>query len=184
MLLRNILMKTTPNMSVKVTVITLGCDKNRIDAEIMAKRLLDAGYLLGDDPYTSQAVVINTCGFIGDAKREALDRIFEMAAIRDRTDSELKKIVVTGCLAERYKEQAAELIYEADAVVGLAANRDIAGVLKRVLKGERPVMFSDPDELDIEGQRVISTPGHYAYLKIAEGCSNCCSYCVIPTIRG
>lgn len=167
-----------------IFLLSLGCDKNRIDAEIMAKRLQDAGHRLCDDVFTSDVALVNTCGFIEAAKKEAIDAIFEMVRIKEDEASPIRAVVVTGCLAERYRDEVADQIPETDAVIGIAKNHEIVAVIEEVLRGERVTEFDDPDKLIIEGERLVSTPPHYAYLKIAEGCSNHCTYCAIPSIRG
>ncbi len=162
--------------------ISLGCDKNRIDAEIMARALQAQGHRIVAEPAEADCAIVNTCGFIESAKKEAIDAIFDM--VRAKEAGQIRAVIVTGCLAQRYREELCELIPEADAVVGLAKNRDIAAVVARVLAGGRVQEFGAPELLSIEGERAISTPPHYAYIKIAEGCSNHCTYCAIPRIRG
>ncbi len=166
----------------KIFFISLGCDKNRIDAEIMARRLLDAGHEVVPGPDGADCAVINTCGFIESAKKEAIDNIFDM--VREKESGTLRAVVVTGCLAQRYGQELSELIPETDAVVGLCKNADIVEVVERTLAGERVIAGGPAQELAVEGERALSTPPHYAYLKIAEGCSNHCTYCAIPKIRG
>lgn len=163
--------------------ISLGCDKNRVDAEIMAERLINAGHTITDDIASADCAIVNTCGFIESAKQEAIDNIFDM--VRAKENGDIKAIIVTGCLAERYREQLRQEIPECDAVLGLAANCNIVAAVERALGGECFNMFcGGPEDLIIEGKRALSTPQHYAYLKIAEGCSNHCTYCAIPGIRG
>lgn len=163
--------------------ISLGCDKNRVDAEIMAERLISAGHSITADIEKADCAIVNTCGFIESAKREAIDNIFDM--VRAKQNGDIKAIVVTGCLAERYREQLREEIPECDAVLGLASNADIVSAVERAVAGESFNMFcGGPEGLIIDGKRALSTPQHYAYLKIAEGCSNHCTYCAIPGIRG
>ena len=162
--------------------ISLGCDKNRIDAEIMARSLQERGHRVTGDIAEADCAVVNTCGFIESAKQEAIDAIFDM--VRAKEAGQVRAVVVTGCLAQRYREELCALIPEADAVVGLAKNADIADVVEQTLAGAHIASFGAPEELVIEGARSISTPPHFAYLKIAEGCSNHCTYCAIPRIRG
>lgn len=162
--------------------ISLGCDKNRIDAEIMADKLISAGHRIAATPEEADCAVINTCGFIESAKKEAIDNIFDM--IREKEQGTVKAVVVTGCLAQRYKEELCDLIPEIDAVVGLGKNADIVEVVEQAIGGAHIAQFGMPEELIIEGERALSTPPHYAYIKIAEGCSNHCTYCAIPKIRG
>lgn len=166
-----------------VGLVSLGCSKNQVDAELMLSKLSRAGYEISDDVVGCDAVIVNTCGFIEDAKREAIDSILEMAGYKE--DGELKKIIVTGCLAERYREEILKEFPEVDAVVGLGKNNDIVRVVDQVLDNE-PVLdpFPDKDELPLSGDRIRTTPDHWAYLKIAEGCSNNCAFCAIPSIRG
>lgn len=162
--------------------ISLGCDKNRIDAEIMARSLQARGHSITAEIAEADCAVVNTCGFIESAKKEAIDAIFDM--IRAKEAGQVRAVVVTGCLAQRYREELCALIPEADAVVGLAKNADIVDVVEQTLAGAHIAAFGAPEELVIEGARSISTPPHYAYIKIAEGCSNHCTYCAIPRIRG
>lgn len=126
--------------------------------------------------------IVNTCGFIKSAKEEAIETILELGKLKE--DGTLKKIIVTGCLAERYKDEFAEQFPEADAVVGIGNTRDIVDILDRVLADERYVNFAPKLEAELCGERIISTLPFFTYLKIAEGCSNCCTYCAIPMIRG
>jgi len=167
----------------KVGLVSLGCSKNQVDAELMLSKLSKAGYEVMDDVVGCDAVIINTCGFIEDAKREAIDSILEMAGYKE--DGDIKKIIVTGCLAERYKDEILAEMPEVDAVVGLGKNADIVKVVDNVLD-EEDIAEPYPDKLDLplEGERVLTTPDYWAYLKIAEGCSNNCAFCAIPSIRG
>ncbi|MEG2524167.1 MAG: 30S ribosomal protein S12 methylthiotransferase RimO [Oscillospiraceae bacterium] len=162
--------------------ISLGCDKNRIDAEIMANALIEAGHFVTGNLESADCAVINTCGFIESAKKEAIDNIFDMVRAKQRGD--IKAIVITGCLAERYRDELCELVPEADAVIGLAANKDIVMAVESALKSRKFTRYGPPECLEISGERALSTPQHYAYIKIAEGCSNHCTYCAIPSIRG
>jgi len=169
-------------MAIRVGLVSLGCSKNLVDSERMLYKLKSHGYKLVVEPGEADVAVVNTCGFIQSAKEEAIETITELAALK--ADGTLKKIILTGCLTERYKEEAADLIKEADAVVGITDQRDIVDILDKVLKGERYVNFAPKMEAPLTGKRIISTLPFFAYLKIAEGCSNCCSYCAIPKIRG
>ena len=166
----------------KIGMISLGCPKNQVDSEIMLAKLDEAGHTITDDPYNADCVIINTCGFIDDAKKEAIDNILEMADLKK--DGYIKKIIVTGCLAERYKEEVIEEIPEIDAILGIGDNANIAEAVEKVFEGERYAKFPSKYELPLCGQRLLTTPEHWAYLKISEGCSNCCTYCAIPSIRG
>lgn len=170
-------------MSKKVGMISLGCPKNQIDAEIMLKKLVDADYLLVNETLDAEIVIVNTCGFIEDAKREAIDTILEMADLKE--DGVIEKILVTGCLAERYADEIFAEIPEVDGVIGLGANVDIVEVCNSLYENDEPVSsFPDKENLPLDGGRILTTPEYTAYLKIAEGCSNRCSYCAIPSIRG
>ena len=170
-------------MSRKVGMISLGCPKNQVDAEIMLKKLVDAGYILVQEADKADVVIVNTCGFIEDAKKESIDAILEMADLKE--DGLLSKIVVTGCLAQRYKDEVVSEIPEVDGVVGIGANADIVAVCDALFENdELYTSFPEKEALPLNGGRVLTTPEYTAYLKIAEGCSNRCSYCAIPSIRG
>ena len=169
-------------MSVKVKVISLGCSKNLVDSERMLYKLRKAGYEVVPEESETDIVVVNTCGFIQSAKEEAIETVLELGTLK--AEGSIKKIVVTGCLSERYREETAELFPEADAVTGIADGKDIVDILDRVLDGERYIKFSPKSSLELTGDRIISTLPFYSYLKIADGCSNCCTYCAIPQIRG
>lgn len=166
----------------KISMIGLGCPKNQVDAEMLLSTLINEGFEIQPELENSDIVIINTCGFIDSAKQEAIDSILYAA--------ELKKagliggIVVTGCLAERYQNEISTEMPEVDAVVGIGANGDIAKICKEVIEGKKVNAFPSKYCLSLEGDRILTTPPHYAYLKIAEGCSNCCTYCAIPSIRG
>lgn len=169
-------------MTVKVGMVSLGCSKNQVDAEILLALMLNNGYELCADPQECDVVIINTCGFIEDAKKESIDTIFEFAQLKKQ--GQLKVLVVTGCLAERYREELATEIPEADVVLGIGKNTEIAKAVQQALDGQRVAAFGDKADLPLNGDRVLSTAGYSAYLKIAEGCDNKCSYCAIPLIRG
>lgn len=169
-------------MPVKVGMVSLGCNKNQVDAERMLYKIREAGYQLVADAALSDIVIVNTCGFIESAKQEAIETILEFGKLKE--EGRIKKIIVTGCLAERYKAEVADLMPEADAVVGLGCNDDILGVIDKVLANERPLEFANKLDLPMEGGRVQTTLPFYSYLKVAEGCSNGCTYCAIPAIRG
>lgn len=169
-------------MSYRVGFISLGCAKNRVDAEMMMYRLSQAGYTLVQDPATADVAVVNTCGFIESAKQESIDEILELAELKK--EGKIKAIVVTGCLAERYNSQIMQELAEADAVIGIGKNADIADVVARALAGEKVEAFPDKELLPLDGGRVQSTERHWAYLRVADGCDNCCTYCAIPLIRG
>lgn len=169
-------------MPIKVGMVSLGCSKNLVDSERMLYKLKNHGYKLVTEPGLADIAVVNTCGFIQSAKEEAIETILELAKLK--ADGTLKKIVVTGCLSERYKEETAELFPEADAVIGIGNNKDIVDVLDHVMKDERYINFAPKLDAELTGERIISTLPFFAYLKVAEGCSNCCTYCAIPQIRG
>lgn len=166
----------------KISMVSLGCPKNLVDAEMMLEALKNDGYEI--TPYENEAdvIIVNTCGFIEDAKREAIENILECANYK--TEGNLKALVVTGCLAERYRDEIAEQFPEVDAVVGIGKNGNIAEIVKKALNGEKGRYYGKKTELDICAPRMVSTPHYTAYIKIAEGCSNCCTYCAIPAIRG
>ena len=167
---------------VKVGMVSLGCPKNQCDAELMLAKIADAGYKIVNEAGLADVVIINTCGFIQSAKEEAIEEIME--AINRKNDGINKKIIVTGCLAERYQKQMDEEFPEIDAVLGIAKNDDIVEAINSVLLDKRVIAFGDKLCHNMEGKRLQSTLPHYAYLRIADGCSNCCSYCAIPMIRG
>ncbi|MBO5343131.1 MAG: 30S ribosomal protein S12 methylthiotransferase RimO [Ruminococcus sp.] len=169
-------------MAIKVGMVSLGCSKNLVDSERMLYKLKQNGYELVTEPGLADIAVVNTCGFIKAAKEEAIETILELAALK--ADGTLKKIVITGCLTERYREEAAELFPEADAVIGIGNNKDIVDILNEVMNGERVVKFGSKLDAEMTGDRIISTLPFFTYLKVAEGCSNCCTYCAIPMIRG
>ena len=171
-----------------VLFVSLGCDKNLVDSERMLGDLADRGYSFTDDEEAADIAVVNTCCFINDAKKESIDQILSLA--QRRTDGQLQALIVTGCLAQRYREEILTEIPEVDAVIGTTAKGQLAEALEEVLTA--PAMQKMPEKLRMEdlsvldegGRRLLSTGGHYAYLKIAEGCDKCCTYCVIPGVRG
>ncbi len=169
-------------MNERIGMISLGCAKNRVDAEMMLYTLKEAGYQIVADPAFSDVVIVNTCGFIEDAKQESIDEVLELAALKQ--EGKIKAIIMTGCLAERYREEVLKELYEVDAVVGLGANAQIDKIVREVLDGQKKEIFPDKEMLPLCGGRIRSTPYYYAYLKIAEGCDNHCTYCAIPMIRG
>ncbi|NLN82582.1 MAG: 30S ribosomal protein S12 methylthiotransferase RimO [Clostridiales bacterium] len=166
----------------KVGMVSLGCPKNQMDAELMLAKLKKAGFELVADSGLAEAVIINTCGFIEDAKKESIEQIIEFGRLKD--EGRIKKIIVTGCMAERYREELVKELPECDAVLGLGANGDIVEALKSVLGGERVARFPDKSCWSIDGERLQTTPDFFAYLRISDGCNNCCAYCAIPMIRG
>ncbi|MGN0160673.1 MAG: 30S ribosomal protein S12 methylthiotransferase RimO [Lachnospiraceae bacterium] len=167
----------------KLLFISLGCDKNLVDSEIMMGLLAKKGITFTDDETEADIILINTCCFIGDAKEESVNTILEMAEYKK--SGSCKVLMVTGCLAQRYRQEILEEIPEVDAIVGTASFDKIAEVLEGVLAGKTETVFEDLKRLpDITTKRLVSTGGHYAYLKIAEGCEKNCTYCIIPKIRG
>lgn len=169
-------------MPVKVGMVSLGCNKNQVDAERLLYKIKEAGYQLVADAALSDIVIVNTCGFIESAKQEAIETILEFGKLKE--EGRIKKIIITGCLAERYKEEVGELLPEVDAVVGIGCNDKIVDIIDHVLANERPMSFGNKLDLPMTGGRIQTTLPFYSYLKIAEGCSNCCTYCAIPAIRG
>lgn len=167
----------------KVLFISLGCDKNLADSEEMLGMLVENGYALTNDETEAEVIVVNTCAFIHDAKEESINSILEMA--RYKTEGVLKALLVTGCLAQRYKEEIIKEIPEVDAVLGTTSFGDIIKALDKVFEGERYLEFKDINALtEISKKRVLTTGGYYGYLKIAEGCDKRCTYCIIPKLRG
>lgn len=168
--------------TVRVGMVSLGCPKNQVDAEILLALLKKGGYELTNDAGNADVVVINTCGFIESAKQESIDNILEFCTLKQ--EGKLQCVVVTGCLAERYRDEIQKEIPEADVVLGIGSNTEIVAAIERALAGEKVAQYGKKTDLPLEGERVLSTLPYYAYLKIAEGCSNCCTYCAIPMIRG
>ena len=176
--------------TVKVGFISLGCSKNLCDTEVMLHHLVDAGYELTPEESDADVVIINTCAFIESAKKESIDNIIDIAWLKK--NHTLKGIVVTGCLAERYREEIIKELPEVDAVLGVggihkiveAVESVMANASKRGKNKKRYTCFDDKETVELGGERVITTGDHMAYLKIAEGCSNRCTYCAIPSIRG
>ena len=167
----------------KILFISLGCDKNLVDSEVMLKLLEEKGYQFTDDETEADVIVINTCCFIGDAKEESVNTILEMAEYRK--SGSCKALIVTGCLAQRYQKEILDEIEEVDAVLGTASYDAVAETVEKVLGGQKELHFESIDRLvPDQGGRVLTTGGHYAYLKIAEGCDKRCTYCIIPKLRG
>ena len=169
-------------MPIKIGMVSLGCSKNLVDSERMLYKFRKRGYELVTEPGLSDIAVVNTCGFIQSAKEEAIETILELVKLKE--EGTIKKIVVTGCLSERYQQEMADEFPEIDAVVGIGDQKDIIDIIDHVLANERVVHFDDKKNLPVTGERIISTLPFFAYLKIAEGCNNCCTYCAIPKIRG
>ena len=167
----------------KIACISLGCPKNQVDLDVMVHILLSAGHETVADLAEADVILVNTCGFIESAKTEAIENILEACAYKQQNPN--LKVIVTGCLAERYRSQIEEEIPEVDAVVGCASNKAIDTIVERLFHGEDHLeSYGAKKDFPLGGKRVIGTPAHYAYLKIAEGCNNRCHYCAIPGIRG
>ncbi len=169
-------------MATKVGIISLGCAKNQVDAEMLLYKIREAGYEISDDPGICDIAIVNTCGFIESAKQESIDEILELATLK--REGQIKKLIVTGCLAERYNNELMKEMCEIDAVVGIGGNEDIVTVLNRVMEDEKVNIHPDKLLMPLEGKRLQSTPPYTAYIKISEGCDNRCTYCAIPLIRG
>lgn len=166
----------------KIGMISLGCPKNQVDGEILLSKLSDAGFEIVNTIEQSDLMIVNTCGFIDDAKKEAIETILEVAQYKEA--GIITAIVVTGCLAERYQDEILREMPEVDAVVGIGANENIVKICQKALCGISTSIFPDKRYLPLDDDRMLSTPSHWAYLKIAEGCDNKCAYCAIPAIRG
>ncbi len=167
----------------KILFISLGCDKNLVDSEKMLGLLDEKGYCMTDDETAADVIVINTCCFINDAKEESVQTILEMAEYRK--SGNCKALIVTGCLAQRYQKEITEEIPEVDAILGTTSYDKILEAIEKALKGQVYEQFEDIQRLALpEGRRLLTTGGHYAYLKIAEGCDKHCTYCIIPKVRG
>ena len=172
----------------KILFISLGCDKNLADTEMMLGTLVQRGFSITDDEAQAQAVVVNTCCFINDAKQESINTLLEMAELRK--SGAVKALIAAGCLAQRYREEIQKEIPEVDVIVGTTAIDAIADALEEVLAGKPPNYLKDISHMpavydhSAEHKRIVTTGGHYAYLKIAEGCDKHCSYCIIPKVRG
>ena len=169
-------------MSQTIGMISLGCAKNQINAEQMLFLLRVAGYEILPDPDGADLVIINTCGFIEDAKTEAIDNILAMGELKK--EGRVGKILVTGCLAQRYQMEIVQEMPEVDGVLGTGSYYDIVSAVGKVLSGETVAEFGDINAAQPEPQRILTTPEHYAYLRIAEGCDNHCAFCIIPKLRG
>ena len=163
----------------KILCVSLGCDKNLVDSEVMLGLLSDRGYGFTDDEEEADVIIVNTCCFIGDAKEESVNTILQLAEYKK--EGSAKALVVTGCLAERYRQE----ILEVDAVLGTTAYDQIGEVLQKALEGKQQLLCQDLNRLVVsDTKRILTTGGHYAYLKIAEGCDKRCTYCIIPKLRG
>lgn len=169
-------------MKNRVGLISLGCPKNRIDSEVMLGLLKQEGYAITDDTSACEIIIINTCGFIESAKQESIDTILEIAELKK--SAKLKYLIVAGCLAQRYGEELLKDLPEIDGIIGTDSFPKIIPFLKNIQNGKKVVSINRGEPLKCLLPRVRTTAKHYAYLKIAEGCNNCCSYCIIPKIRG
>ena len=170
-------------MAYTVGMVSLGCAKNQVDGEVLMASLKNAGFLTVDDAALADIAIVNTCGFIESAKRESIEEILELAALKK--EGKIKKLVITGCLSERYQKEMHQELPEADAVLGIGANGDIAPLLTKMMEENTYVeSFPDKSRMPLCGDRELTTPSYFAYVKIAEGCDNRCSYCAIPLIRG
>ncbi len=167
----------------KIGFVSLGCPKNQLDTEVMLHELLEAGYEITPDETEADIIIVNTCAFIESAKREAIENILDVAWLKENRS--LRGIIVTGCMAERYREQVMEELPEVDAVLGVGSIHDIVEAVASVAeKGRGYTSFKDKNTVRLGGERVLTTPDFWAYLKIGEGCDNRCTYCAIPSIRG
>ncbi|MCM1040615.1 MAG: 30S ribosomal protein S12 methylthiotransferase RimO [Ruminococcus sp.] len=167
----------------KILFISLGCDKNLVDSEKMIGLLTDGGYGFTDDETAADIVIINTCCFINDAKQESIDTILEMAQLKK--SGGISALLVTGCLAQRYREEIQKEIPEVDSIIGVTAIDGIVQILEDLLAGKKENYYKSLHEKPfMDTRRVVTTGGHYAYLKIAEGCDKHCTYCIIPKVRG
>ena len=166
----------------KVAMVSLGCPKNQVDAEKMLALLKKGGMEITSAEADADAIIVNTCGFIESAKAEAIENILE--ASRYKEDGKCKALVVTGCLAERYRDDITEEIPEVDVCVGLGSNGKIAEIVKKAIEGEKQNYYGEKTDLDLNGERILGGMPYTAYLKVGDGCDNCCSYCAIPKIRG
>ena len=166
----------------KVGFISLGCSKNLVDTEVMLRKLHDAGFEITPDETEAEVIIVNTCGFIESAKQESIDNILDVAKLREW--GKCRHIIATGCLVERYREEVMRELPEIDALVGVGSISDIVDACEAVLRGEKYTSFKDKNTSELGGERILTTADHTAYLKIAEGCDNKCTYCAIPLIRG
>lgn len=167
----------------KILFVSLGCDKNLVDTEMMLGMLSEAGHTITDDENDADAIIVNTCCFIGDAQEESINTLIEFGALR--TSGKIKALIAAGCLAQRFEKEIRELIPEVDALIGTMAIDEIVKVLDECEKGEKPTYIKPIDGPIVYGKkRLVTTGGHFAYMKIAEGCNKFCTYCVIPKIRG
>ena len=167
---------------IKVGFVSLGCPKNQLDTEVMLHELYEAGYEIVSEDIDADVIVVNTCAFIESAKQESIDNIIDIGWLKKNRS--LKAIVVTGCLAERYRDAIFDELPEVDAVLGVGSIHNIAEAVKKAAAGERYSSYEDKNSVALGGERIVTTPEYFAYLKVAEGCDNRCTYCAIPSIRG
>ncbi len=166
----------------KIGFVSLGCSKNLVDTEVMLRKLYDAGFEIVPDESEAEIIIVNTCGFIESAKQESIDNILDVAKLREW--GKCRGVIATGCLVERYREEVMRELPEVDALVGVGSLEDIVEACNAVLRGEKYTSFRDKETAKLGGERILTTEDHTAYLKIAEGCDNLCTYCAIPLIRG
>ena len=167
---------------IKVFFVSLGCPKNQLDTEVMLRELYDNGIEIVSEDFEADVVVVNTCAFIESAKQESIDNIIDIGWLKKNRS--LKGIVVTGCLAERYRDEIFDELPEVDAILGVGSIHNIVKAVKEAAKGKRYSSYEDKETVKLGGERIITTPEYYAYLKVGEGCDNRCTYCAIPSIRG
>lgn len=167
---------------IKIGFVSLGCSKNLVDTEVMLAKLVSAGYEITPEDIKADVIIVNTCAFIESAKNEAIENILDVAWLKEHRS--LRAIIVTGCLAERYRMQIFDEIPEVDAVIGVGSLDHITEAVEAVLNGEKYSFFGDKNTAALGGERIVTTPEYTAYLKVAEGCDNRCTYCAIPLIRG
>ncbi len=170
--------------NIKVGLISLGCPKNKVDAEVMLKRAFDAGYIIEENVEKCDVAIVNTCGFIQSAKEEAVEEIFNLVNLKEQ--GIIKKIIVTGCFSKRYSDAISSDIPEVDAVLGITQYNEIGKFVKELIDNDNKKIVDTKTDMNIisSKDRIMTTPSHRADIKIAEGCSNCCAYCAIPIIRG
>ena len=166
----------------KVAFVSLGCAKNLVNTEQMMALCRDQGWIVTGDPAGADVAVLNTCGFIEGAKTEAIDNILELAQLKE--NGQLGKLIVAGCLSQRYRDEMLEELPEIDGLLGTGSYTDVVEAVKAVMEDDVPTYFGDIHHTIEDGKRMVSTPSYSAYLKIAEGCDNCCAYCIIPRLRG
>lgn len=175
-------MQKRSNMAIKIGFVSLGCSKNLLDTEVMLGNLVGQGYEITPEAEEADIVIVNTCAFIESAKKESIDNILDIAWLKE--NGNLKSLIVTGCLAERYRDEVLKEFPEVDAVLGTGSVDKIAEAIKSVSEGKRYSSFEDKEKSALGGDRIVTTGESFAYLKISEGCNNRCTYCTIPNIRG